>query len=359
MTMQWCLPLVQGRGAGLGNELIPWARAYLMAHVLGARCLYPAFSLNPRNYRIHFQTSRLDFFRQKLLVRALPRVHFDESDFETHGGTDTVSAFTAFAHSHGLFQRRPLLVTTDGMWGGLQHVDRARDFIRGKLYNTRFAASNLAVLGARLHPNKLTVALHVRLGDFSPAASDPNSYRGKFNCALPLEWFLKIGRQLISAFGSQLQFQIFSDGSPAQLEPLTKLLNPVDSRSPRPSDASDLLAMAKADLLVCSVSSYSVWAATLSTSPYIWFGPQMHTHGAEWASIWGDQDSQRRDNSATLTALSAQVHHISGEQAGRAYIVGIDGHVPASLVQTLQRRSSELDRIGDLVRCGVARHTLC
>ena len=196
------------------------------------------------------------------------------------------------------------------------------------------------------------------MGDFAAAEIDADSNRGKFNFALPLDWFLKIGRQLISAFGPQLQFQIFSDGSPVQLEPLTKLLSPVDSRSPRPSDVSDLLAMAKADLLVCSVSSYSMWAATLSTSPYIWFGPQLHTHDNEWASIWGDHDSQRRSSSATLTALSAQMQRKSVDQLGRGYIVGNDGHVPSSLLQTLHRRGCELDRIGDLVRCGVARHTL-
>ena len=29
--MRWCMPWVRARGEGLGNEMVPWARAYLMA----------------------------------------------------------------------------------------------------------------------------------------------------------------------------------------------------------------------------------------------------------------------------------------------------------------------------------------
>lgn len=346
---------MQGRGAGIGNELIPWARAYLMAEVLQARCLNPAFGLNTRNYRLHFGTSRFDFVRQRLMLMSMPRVHFDEAAFEAHGGVDTSSAFTCFAHSQGLFQRQPLLVTTDGMWGGLQHVARARNFVRSTLYNTRFAAKNLSTLGARLDPNKLTVAMHVRLGDFTTATPHPDAYRGRFNSALPMEWFMAVGRNLLSAFGEKLQFQLFSDGTSEQLAPLILLLEPVNTQSPAPSDISDLLAMSQADLLVCSVSSYSIWAAVLSSSPYIWFEPQMHIHDKSWVSIWGGQPSQQRCDSATLTALAAQMEAGSHASVGRGYAVGIEGVLPESLLQAVHRRGEEVSWRGDLVRGGVAQ----
>ena len=35
--LKLCLPWVHGRGAGLGNELVPWCRAFLAAQVLECR----------------------------------------------------------------------------------------------------------------------------------------------------------------------------------------------------------------------------------------------------------------------------------------------------------------------------------
>jgi hypothetical protein len=351
--MQWCLPLVQGRGAGLGNELVPWARAYLMAQVLGAHCMTPAFGANARGYRQHFGTPRLDFAWHRLMAATLPRLHFGEADFEAHGGGDVVQAFTRFAAAHGLQGRQPLLVTTDGMWGGLLHVARAREFVRATLYGTRYAARNLAALAARLDPDKLTVAMHVRLGDFESPVDDPNAYRGRFNCALPLAWFLNIGRQLQAAFGPGVQFQIFSDGSAAQLAPLRALLNPVDTRCRLPADVSDLLAMSQADLLVCSVSTYSVWAAGLSSAPYLWFAPQLHPHAQAWASVWGQEARQQQPGSPTLQALADQ--QARPVAAGRAHPLDPDAALPDALLAQLQRHAREGSRSGDLTRYGVAR----
>ena len=352
-ALQWCLPLVEGRGAGLGNELVPWARAYLMAEVLGARCLPPAFGLNARGYHRLFGTPRWDFAWHRVMRATLPCVHFGEAEFELHGGMDAATAFTRFADAQHLRQRRPLLVTTDGMWGGFQHVDKAREFVRGTLYRSRLAARNAAALSSRLDPAKLTVAMHVRLGDFEASTTDMTAYRGRFNCALPLSWFTNIGRQLQSAMGGRVQFQLFSDGSAEQLAPLRELLNPVSTACDGPAAASDLLALSQADLLVCSVSSYSVWAALLSSSPYLWFAPQMHRHTAGFGSVWGHEASQQRAGSPTLLALAAQAADPAANSPGRAFSIGLGAAVPDAVLDLLQRRMREKERSNDLVRCGV------
>lgn len=351
---QWCLPVVKGRGAGLGNELVPWARAYLMSTILGARCLRPAFGINARGYHRHFGTSRLDFALNRVIAGVLPRVHFGEAQFEEHGGGDVIAAFKSFAAAQGLYERRPLLVTTDGMWGGLLHVARAREFVRATLYGTHYAAPNLAALAARLEPEKLTVALHVRLGDFEPSTVDAATYRGRFNCALPLSWFMGIGEQLLKSLGGLVQFQVFSDGTPEQLAPLLELLKPVDTTSRLPADVSDLLAMSQADLLVCSVSSYSVWAAALSSAPYLWFSPQMYRHGDAGASIWGHEDRQLQTNSPTMKALAARAANGDTRFTGRAYPVGIEEKLPTKLMDSLQRRAQEKRFYSDLVCYGTA-----
>jgi hypothetical protein len=350
---RWCVPLVGGRGSGLGNELLAWARAYLMAREIGARALAPAFGRNPRAYGLHFGTPRLDWLWHRLLARSLPSVRFEEADYLAHGGGDVGTAFAAFARAQGLGRRSPLVVTTSGMWGGVRHVERALEFVRATLYGSRYAAANLAELAARQDPDKLTVAMHVRLGDFGGGLQSPEAYRHQFNVSLPLAWFVGIGRQLRQAFGDSVQFQVFSDGTPAQLAPLTQVIAPLDTASARPADVSDLLALSQADLLVCSVSSYSMWAAALSNAPYIWFEPQLHRHEDGALSIWGHEPGQQPADSATQRALAARRQAAAAGPARRALALGLDQPLPAWLLDQLALRRSRRERQHDLVRYGV------
>jgi hypothetical protein len=353
--LQWCMPVVKGRGAGLGNELVPWARCYLMARELGARCLHPAFGINQRRYGHHFGTSSLDWLVHRTMAATLPRIRFDEADYLAHGGGDVSEAFSSFAKANGLHDKGPLLVLTDGLWGGMHHIMRAREFVKATLYRSRYAASNLAELSARLDPDKLTVAMHVRLGDFQAAKPALEDYRGRFNCALPIEWFLNVGKRLLGEYGERIQFQIFSDGSPEQLRPLVDLLHPVDTRCAAPSDVSDLLAMSQADLLVCSVSSYSVWAAMLSTAPYLWFQPQMHLHGDDLLSIWGHEKGQGLESSPTATAVAMQRKSAPDQSQGRAFAMGMDDALATRLTHTLNERLRAQQRQGDLIRYGAVK----
>lgn len=355
-ALRWCLPVVAGRGAGLGNELVPWARAWLMAREIGARCLPPAFGLNERRYHRHFGTSRLDWLRQRLMLRALPCVHFTEHDYRAHGGGDVSRAFAAFAAQRGLHARAPLVVATDGMWGGLPHIARARQFVRGLLWRSRHAGANLAELGARLDPGKLTVAMHVRLGDFASADSvaDPAAMRGRFNVSMPLAWFVELGRQLRDAFGERVQFQVFSDGSPERLRPLLEAVQPVPTACARPADVSDLLAMAQADLLLCSVSTYSVWAAALSDAPYVWYRPQLQVHAQGLGSIWGHEPAQAAPDGATARALAEQLAHAPAQRIGRAFALDRGEALPEALRAALEQRGRQCRAAADLVHYGVA-----
>lgn len=351
----WCMPCVAGRGAGLGNELIPWARTWLMSQVLGARCLPPAFGLNRRGYHAHFGTWRGDVLLHALMRRGLPRVHFDEAAYREHGAGDVAVAFEDFVRRHRLGERWPLLVTTDGLWGGLVHVLRAREFVRGTLYRSRGAARNLSQLSSRLDPRRLTVALHVRLGDFEASTPHLETYRGRFNLALPLAWYVRVCSTLQDVLGERVQFQVFSDGSPAALAPLVQQIRPVDTSCDHPGDASDMLAMAQADLLVCSVSSYSAWAAALSDAPYVWFAPQMQVHEGGWMSIWGHEPQQTSAGSPTLAACRWMSASTAAGQAIRGHALGMDDSLPAALCSELHARWSQLQRAGDPVFYGVTR----
>lgn len=350
---RWCLPVVQGRGSGLGNEMIAWARAYLMSREIGARCLAPAFGRNPRGYGRHFGTPRLDWLTHRLMVRALPCVRFDEADFVAHGGGDVSRAFARFARARGLHGRAPLVVATSGMWGGYAHVDRAAAFVRATLCSSRFARDNLGELGARLQPRKLTVAMHVRLGDFSGQHAAPEAYLNQFNVSLPLDWFVGIGRQLRDRLGDAVQFQVFSDGPAERLAPLNEVIKPVSTATRLPADVSDLVALSQADLLVCSVSSYSLWAAALSDAPYLWFEPQLHRHAGALRSIWGHEAGQQAAGSPTRLAFEAW-REPTRPAGRRAFAVGMGKCLPDTLIDELLERQAGRNGASDLVRYGVA-----
>ena len=351
-TLRWCLPAVQGRGAGLGNELIPWARSFLAAQVIGAHSLPPAFGMNSRRYWRHFGTPRYDWLAHRAMQLALPVIQFSEADYLQYGGGNVVDAFRHFADHHHLHCRTVYVVVTEGMWGGYRHIAAARQFITSTLYQSRFAPANLLRLAQRLDQKKLIVAMHIRLGDFSAALPNHDTYRGKFNHALPLDWYRNIAQSIIGTLGDQVQFLIISDGSAEQLRTLTDALPTVSTSDIADSDCSDLLALAEADLLVCSVSSFSSMAAFLSTAPYLWFEPNLQRHDGLAYSVWGHEAAQQRTDGATQQALEKMAregHHASG----RGVPVSMDGSVPAELLHRLMTQKIHRLADTDLVQYGV------
>jgi len=353
ITMRYCMPDVAGRGAGLGNELVPWARAFLAAQVLGARCLPPAFGLNQRRYWRHFGTPRTDWIRRRLLKKALPLIKFDEADYLRHGGGDVVTALQGFAQEHRLHERSAYVLSTAGMWGGMRHILQARDFVASQLYLSRFAAGNLLKLRQRLDPTKLTVGIHVRLGDFG-AALQPHEYQGRFNVSLPLDWYRRVALSIQAQLEGSVQFLVVSDAKPEQLQGLCAGLPCVFSGDIPDSDCSDLLALAGADMMVCSVSSFSIWAAFLSGRPYLWYAPNLNLHPEGFLSIWGHEAGQQGEDSPTRRAIAAAKAQVlaGGTPASRAWAVGHDGQVPAGAIASLGANTAgRVER--DLVVYGV------
>ena len=361
MSLKWVMPRVVGRGAGLGNELIPWARAFVAATLLNAKLLPPAFGLNARRYGRHFDTPAWDWLMHRAMLRTLPAYYFDESAFCAFGGGtdggDAVTALQGFIEHHGLKHRKAYVLYTDGLWGGFAHIAAARDFVRATLYRSRFAAQNLLRLRQRLSPDAVHIGLHIRLGDFGHARHLADEYRGQFNLSLPLQWYRQLALNLKSQLDRPLQFAVFSDGTREQLAPVLEGLDAVYTDDLAPGDCSDLLALADMDLLVCSVSSFSAMAAFLSDSPYIWFEPQLQHHAGGLRSIWGHEPMQQQAGSATLNALAAahQAQQLGHDMHGHAWSVGLDAAVPAHLCERLTQRWTARRAAFDLVRYGVVQ----
>lgn len=354
MTMRYCLPRVQGRGAGLGNELIPWARSFLAAQMLGAQCLPPAFGMNTRRYWRHFGTPRYDFVVNRVIEKLLPVVRYTEADYLRYGGGDFVKAFAPFAEEHELHKRSHYVLVTDGMWGGYRHIASARDFVYSTLYQSRFAAKNLLTIQSRLDTEKITVGMHVRLGDFGAAPAELSAYQGKFNLALPLQWYRNIATTLVRELGNRVQFLIVSDGTAEQLTPLLQGLNAIATSDLPDSDCSDLLALANADLLVCSVSSFSATAAYLSKAPYLWFEPNLQKHMQGVYSIWGHEKNQLPEDSATSKSIQSFTYG-NQDVDGRGLAIDIDGTLPRDFARNLVIRKESARMHADLIQYGVIK----
>ncbi len=353
LPLRYCLSRVRNRGYGLGNEMLPWARAFLASQVLNAKLLPPAFGMNRRAYWRHFHSAPDDWIQQRTLQRLLPVVEFREADYLAHGGGDVVEALRGFADTHRLHQRRAYVLVTDGLWGGYHHVEAAREFIRSTLYQSRYAPHNLLQLRARVDPHKMLVGMHLRLGDFAPPAGAAD-YRHAANISLPLDWLGALARCLDRALGDGWQLLLITDGSEQQVQPLTSRWHCITTADLPPGDCSDLLALASADLLVCSTSSFSALAAFLSDSPYLWFAPNLYRHPEGTYSL-GNYDQQReRPGDPTRAAMEQWLRQPS-DALPRGVAVDVAGEIPTEVIEAALERQQTRRWEHDLVRSGVAR----
>lgn len=348
-SLQTVMPLIDGRGAGLGNEMIVWAKAFVAGQMLNARVLHPAWGLNNRGYSWYFGTSRTDWLKHLALRTALPFFRFDDSQRDHYGG-ELEPALLAFAAANRLPRRGPFVLGVHGMGGGFAQLTPARDFLRAQLLGTRGTLANLFELDRRVGSDRLRIGFHVRRGDFGALCAQ-ESFRGRFNVQIPLEWYAQIAANLSGHLGDQATFIVVSDAEDEELRPLTRVVPCHLTSNQRRRDVSDLLALASCDFLVCSISSYSLWAAFLSEARYGWYAPNLTLHG-EFGSIWGQEAQQQAPGSATIRALNA-VAAETGPHIARGVAIDENGTIPNELIGDLIRRAALKRTATDLLRYGV------
>ena len=117
-------------------------------------------------------------------------------------------------------------------------------------------------------------------------------------------------------------------------------------------DCSDALALAGADLLVCSASSFSSLAAFLSDSPYVWFAGNLHPHPEGCYSLHGDDTLSPVQMQRTQAAVQHFLHP-PALSSPRGVAVEADGLVPQSVLEAAMRRREARRWELDLVRGGV------
>jgi len=249
--------------AGLGNMLIPWARAEAFAKETELPILAPIWSrpkigpilrreLDTRLYLGQF--SNKDYIRGLKRCRILAtaqRITPEQAKLELQGNNNPNSnkpALVVFSGYEGWFNQ-PLL----------QH----RQHITDKLWRVVTPKVKAQI---KAFKDNHTIGVHVRRGDFKLVQQMKSSELW----AIPDEWFLgaiNSVRKLIN--NPTAEALIFSDGPD---EELAQLLEAPNVRRAEPAPAVvDILRLSKSPIFIpTGMSSFSGWAAYLGNMPTIW-----------------------------------------------------------------------------------------
>ena len=349
--MGYSMPATHGRrGAGLGNEVLPWAKAFLGAQELGLTGLHPAWGLNARGYSSDFETSRFDWLTHRSLRLALPTTRITAAMVRETGEDDYARALRALARELPLKRSRPHVVVHEGMNGGYHGIRRARAFLLHELLRPSHVSPDVYAISTALDAERITVAIHYRSGDFESQGEGPRP--GEFNKSLPASWYTHVVTAFYEALGDGVQYLVVSDSPThdlmAQLPEQARVVIPPTRKRPL---LSDLLAMVGADVLVCSVSSFSMLAAFLSERPYIWYEPGLYNSDG-WRSIWGHEDYQQPPNGVTAKNI-VNANRDRNDATGRGFAVGVDGRLPQALLEILERQQRLKKQRHDLLYYGV------
>jgi hypothetical protein len=349
MLPRFALPVVHGRGAGLANELFSWAKAYIAAQELNLVPLHPGWGFNKRPYWKYFGTSRADRLAHEALRRSLPNFKFTEEEYLKRRPASFREAVRAFGEENEIEERKAVVLELSGLWGGVPAIAEAKEFIRGQLLTTRHTASNLYEFQQLIDPEKGTVCFHIRRGDFAPDGK--MDYAGKFNIAVPIDWFVAVARTIRRATADNYQFVVVGDCTDEDIRGFVAEFPDLIVVRQKNSDISDLICLASADLIVCSISSYSMWGVCLSapTSRYIWFAPNLVEVNGRYC-IWGSQPAQMLPNSETKILLEQLAITQAGEPRGLA--VGRSGEVDDKFLEYLNILSRFRNRNTDLLQYG-------
>lgn len=342
--LRFSVPAIHGlRGAGLGNEIIPWGKAIIGAQELHAKLINPPWALNSRGYRRDFHSSLLDWPAVTAL-RVLPTITVNSDDA---AASDDYAEIMEAMVSKLERRRGPLqIVHSSGMSGGYYGIRRARSFLRNILASPVHVPKDLYAIEKRFNPDKLTVSMHVRAGDFTE--QDRNPQPGQFNQVLPLSYFMEIGLNLRKTFEDSVEIAIFTDSpEDAGVLALASRLSAIPIPERKLPLLSDIAFMASSDLLVCSISSLSMLAGFLSDKPYIWYEPHLGKVGG-WRSIWGHEQSQ-------LTGVTGRhAEETSTEPLfTRGIPGGADGSIPSWALQQLSRALMGKQSRNNLLMYGV------
>jgi hypothetical protein len=245
--------------AGLGNCLLPWARAEIFARRTGAALLAPRWAqprLGPwlraeavkRGYFGYFSSKGYLSGWKKLAVCAIAH-RVDE-----HAAADRLAG-----------RGRPVLVEFSGLGSMFAPLLEHRALVLERLRGITAERFQSAPVGEERN----FVAMHVRRGDLTRQGYSKQELGSvaQYTC---LSWFASMVSAIRSAPTLRhLPVVVFTDGYPDEVSELTRMPG-VRLRAPQPAIA-DLWALSRARILFASGNStFSIWGSFLGGMPTLY-----------------------------------------------------------------------------------------
>ncbi len=271
-------------GLGLGNVLFPWVRSILAARRDGLTAVFPTWR------QVFQHGSPGEWVRETLAGRGLWSRTRDYGKLFRPVAGEVAGPWSRFALlrgrgplvSEGGYRRRldrdrptrdGSVVVFRGMRQRFWDLRGQHELVRRELLrHTRPTPAVQAALGFDF---RRSITVHVRLGDFTARPSLGEIRRHQINGRLPTAWYREKIGQLRAGLGETWPVYVFSDGHDAELADLLAL---PDCHRLAFGDAwSDLLAMANAGVMLCSLSTLNAWASFLGRPPAVHLRGVHHT----------------------------------------------------------------------------------
>jgi len=244
----WDFRYFRVMGPGLGNMLFPWARLVVAAQhgsIIPIAPAWPQLKIgsilrNDADKRFYFGLFRplpcelSGWDKWKVLTRLphIPERALNEALRQT-GGKDS-------------------LLTFEGMNGFFQPILREHALVRRHL----LGITNEKHKCGLAFDFRNSISVHVRLGDFVAKNR------------LPISWYVDAIEQVRFSVARCAPVYVFSDGADEELSELLDL--PGVQRISFGSSIADLIALSRAQVLIASASTFSMWASYLGRMPVIW-----------------------------------------------------------------------------------------
>lgn len=248
-------------GPGLGNLLLPWARAKIHARSMGHGFISPTWP----------QIKIGSFLRGEIDSRSYIGL-FEAGPSESRGLSRAKKLF--FSRKISEYERDSAragdVIVFSGMGKLFSDLVGNSNFIKTEILSM-LATNRVEGLKTELNCSEC-VAVHVRLGDFS-VGSVTDLMSGISNTRIPIEWYIAVVDKIRNALGYEIAVNVFSDGSDQQLVKLLELGGV--KRVCGHNAIEDLLLISEHRLMVASGSTFSMWGSFLGQIPTIWHPGQL------------------------------------------------------------------------------------
>ena len=118
-----------------------------------------------------------------------------------------------------------------------------------------------------------SITVHIRLGDYARVQNTKLLEDGNEAVAIPVEWYYEVIKQIRQIVGRDIKVYIFSDGTDDELSEILSLNNV--ERITFGNAISDIFGLSKANLLIASGGSFSMWGRFLGRMDVITYKGQL------------------------------------------------------------------------------------